>query len=234
MGEPLRRKAVLTMRKQVSLNEVLDATQSNLRDGLYHAMPGIVQAYYPSEQAADVEPATHDVRIDTVTGERLSEPWPVLPKVRVLFPRFNGLAVWCDLAAGDKVTLLALDLDPTAHRLSGNAEDPIDTRRHGGAYWVAFPGDITDAGTLPSTGGAIMVGKPGGVMVKVSASEVDLGAANASDKVALASILDSFINVFLSTWLVTANDGGAALKSALATWALTYTTTGSSTVKVAP
>jgi Phage protein Gp138 N-terminal domain len=226
------------MRKQVSLSEVLDATQSNLRDGLYHAMPGIVQAYYPSEQSADVQPAVHDVRIDTTTGARWPEVWPVLPKVRVLFPKFGGLGVWCDLAAGDKVLLISLDLDPTAHRLSGHAEDPIDTRRHGGAYWVAFPGDITDAGTLPSTGGAIMVGKPGGVMVKVSASEVDLGAASPSDKVALASVLDSFINVFLSTWVPVSMDGGAALKAALGLWASTmvpaYTTTGSTTVKVAP
>lgn len=226
------------MRRQITAAEILQAGLQNLRDATYHVVPGIVAAYYAADNTADVTPATHDVRFDTTTGERISEPWPIIPRVRVLWPRFGALALWCDLSPGDKVTLLAYDLDPTAHRASGQAEDPIDTRRHGGGYWGAIPGDVTDAGVLPATGGKIMMGAPGGVMVAVSASEVDLGAAAPSDRAALASILDSFIHVFLSTWTPVPNDGGAALKTALTAWAASlvppYSTTGSSKVKVAP
>lgn len=204
------------MRRQVQPAEILGATAQALRDSMYHCAPGIVLAYYGAEQAADVQPATHDVRIDPDTQERVSEPWPILPKVRVLFPKFSGLAVWGDLSPGDKVLLIALDLDPTKHRASGQAEDPIDTRRHGGAYWVAIPGDLTDAGTLPSTGaGKVFVG----------------GGADAA---ALASVLDAFIKVFLN-WTPMPNDGGAALHTALMAWATgppAFSTTGSGTVKV--
>ena len=58
------------------------------------------------------------------------------------------------LQAGDKALLVAFDLDPTAHRLTGDAEDPLDASRHTGKFWVALPCDITDPGRIQDHGPA--------------------------------------------------------------------------------
>jgi protein gp138 len=182
------------MRRQIELPEILDASAQALRDSLYHAMPGIVQAYYATEQTADVQPGVNDVRFDVDTGARISEPWPVIPKVPVAFFKAAGFAVYADLSPGDKVILIAQDLDPTIFRSSGKQADPIDTGRHRGAYWVAIPTDITDGGRMVSSGGALVLGKPGG------GGNIYLGSASPPDAVGLASKIDSAVTTIVNAF----------------------------------
>lgn len=208
---------------------------------MYHCLPGVVKAYHAGAAGraatVDVQPAVHDVRFDLDTGERVSEPWPVIPNVPVQTVKFGGFTVSGPMKAGDHVVLHAFDLDPSHHRTTGNPEDPVDVRRHGGNYWVAVPGNITDPGALQdgaAAGDGLLIGVDGGqAQIRITEQAIQLGAGG-GDAVALASILDSFIKVFLSSWTPVPNDGGAALKTALAAWALgppVYTTTASQLVK---
>jgi hypothetical protein len=57
--------------------------------------------------------------------------------------------------------LIGFDLDPSAFMRSGQPSDPVDTRRHGGSYWVAIPGDITDGGIQAPAGGLLIAGAAG-------------------------------------------------------------------------
>lgn len=183
------------MRKQIDLPEVLDTAAGTLRGSIYKCMPGVVQTYYASTQQADIQPGVHDVRIDPVLGTRISEPWPVIPKVRVLFPVFGAFVLYADLVAGNKVVLLGFDLDPSAFMRSGQASDPIDTRRHGGSYWVALPGDITDGGVQPAAGGFLIAGAAGDF------------AALASKVDAITNLLKTFATLFGSSPIVAPSTG---------------------------
>ena len=163
-------------RKQITISEVIQAYGDRMRASTYHTFPGIVQAYY-SDGTADVQPAVNDVRFDVDTQERVSEPFPIIPKVRIMYPSGGGFSITWPLQKGDKCTVQAYDLDPTAHQLTGNAEDPNDIRRHGGTYWRCIPEDCTDAAPT-ATAGQVTITGPG----------ITLGAG-ASDFVALASLV---------------------------------------------
>jgi hypothetical protein len=124
-----------------------------------------------------------------VEGQRYSEPWQVLHRIPVRYPSGGGLVIWWDLKPGDRVELEALDLDPSTFRATGQPSDPPLTRRNSGTHWTAVPGDTTDPGAVGPAGGAICVGTPGGVLVTVSPSAVNLGSSAPTDAVALASLV---------------------------------------------
>lgn len=234
------------MRRSIEVGEVIDASRFATLGAMYKVFPGIVRSYTAaiagkSPALVDVEPGVHDVRIDTETGERSSEPFGIIPAVPVGVLRFGPFVVAGALEVGGHVTLLSYDLDPTKHRGTGNAEDPTFARRHGGNFWLVLPIDICNPSALADPGSQLFMGTPGGVGVAIDGSTVSLGSAAPSDAVALASVLDSFINVFLQAWTPVATDGGLALKTALVAWALTaspkhtpFQSTASGTVKCDP
>lgn len=189
------------MRKQVSDFEVMDAISERLKNDLTHSMQGIVTAYYPGSPATvDVQPAVNDVRFDTDTDERASTPMSVIPKVPIVYPCGGGYVFTFPLAVGDKVQLVADDLDPTAHRLTGRQSDPIFTRRHAGAYWKAFPGDVTDT-SAPAAGSTLKIGK-GAATIEIDGSTIALGGESVTDNVALASLVKTEFAHF-ATWIKT-------------------------------
>lgn len=74
------------------------------------------------------------------------------------------------------------------------------------------------------------------IEVDVGPSAAAVNVAGGGHPIAKGDILDTFINVFLTAWTVVPNDGGQALKTALAAWvtATGYTTTGSAKGSVGP
>ena len=195
-------------RSIISEGEIFDAADFSSGARRYYRVEAIVVAFYPgvsgvSVPCVDVQPAVNDVRICTVAGvpeqpegvtplvdgQRYSEPWPVLHRIPVRYPSGGGLAIWWDLKKGDKVDLEAPDLDPSTYRATGQQSDPPFTRRNSGSFWTAIPGSTADPDALPPAGGAICIGKPGGVLVTVNSSGVNLGSANPTDFVALASLV---------------------------------------------
>ncbi len=241
-------------RNQIQITEIVTAAAESLRHSMYHCLPGIVQAYHADEQTADVLPAVRDPRFDPDTGERLTfnlqgevdedfsndEPWPAIPRVPIAFPRFGGFTVAGPLNVGDKVLLIAFDLDPTVHRITGAVENPADVRRHGGNYWWAVPADITDPGRMRDAGAAssvMVIGKDGASQqIRIDDNHINLGASP-SDAVALASKIDSLINVLVATYTPAGPETGfASLIAALQTWKMANwsggtPTTGSALVK---
>lgn len=180
------------MRRQIPLAEVLDTLAFQLRAKIYKCMPGNVTAYHPPDGSAasiDVQPAVHDVRFDPVLGARVSEPWQVITGVPVAWPKFGGFSMSGPMQSGDRVLLLGFDLDPSKHRGTGNPEDPPDTARHSGGYWVALPCDITDAGAVGDPGENLVIGLEGGVKLVIGPGFMGLGSASPSDYVALASLV---------------------------------------------
>ncbi len=243
-------------RELITDGELHDTTAFAQNARTYRAMPGIVEAYYPGEPgvsppSVDVQPAVHDVRFavenDVPTpgileGQRYSEPWHILPKVPVQFPTMGGFAMWGPMKKGDRVMLVSFDLDPSTYLATGQEADPPMTRRNGGAHWWAIPGDFTDPGALPDPGQAICFGTPGGVMVTVDATAVNVGAAAPTDKAARASVVDAVLQALMAA-LQTASSSPApigpfasALLSAIegAGYQPTTGTVASKTVKIAP
>ncbi len=239
-------------RNQITLEEVVKSATNSLRNSTYHALPGIVQRFNADDQTVDVVPAVNDPRFDPETGERLQydangmllqddgqtnagvqqadEPWPTVPRVPILWPQFGGFVIAGPMAQGDSVFLIAVDLDPTMHRLTGQVESPIDTGRHSGAYWVAIPANITDPKRMASasTAGTIMVmGKDGAAnQIRIDGSNIQLGATGA-DFVALASKVDAELQKIQATLLTGTTTSGPV------TFGSPYTAspTGSSLVK---
>lgn len=235
------------MRRQITMGEVVDAALFKLRASLFSSMPGLVKAYYPGQQGVspptvDVQPGVQDVRLDTETGALVFEPWPVIPKVPVAFLQFGGFALWGPLKAGDDVQLVAHDLDPSTFRSTGAHSKPVFTRRGSGAFWWAHPGSIVDPNGLPDPGNAICFGTPGGVIVSVSASGINLSGDASAVAVALAAqYIDTFLTACYAA-VATAAPGAtaaAALAAAVKTWGTATswdplgiaTTTGATKVK---
>jgi hypothetical protein len=239
-------------RDLVTATEIADTQSFADAARRYFRMPGIVRAFYPGTfngppASVDVQPAVHDVRFDTTTGERYSEPWPVLLKIPVRYPSGNGYAIWWDLKVGDKVDLEGFDLDPGPYLKTAQPQDPALTRRNGGAHWVAVPGDYTDLGGLPPSEGQIMIGIPSSTIIAISNGTIKLGSDGPSDSVATANKVDpifSALNTFLgvlNTWggevgtllgLVGAPPAHqAAFISAIGTLQMAITPTGSNSVK---
>ena len=167
------------MREQITDGEIQDASAFATKASMYHCMPGIVVAYHAavagqSQPSVDVQPGTNDVRFDTDTGARIPEPWPTILGVPLAMAKGGGASIAFAMGKGDHVTLVAYDLDPSKHRGTGNAEDPVDTRRHGGGHWIALPFDITDAGAVADPGGDLVVTPPTGGVVVVGPGDLVL------------------------------------------------------------
>jgi hypothetical protein len=186
------------VRRHITLSEVVEEALRGERASTYHCMPGSVVAYHSDEQTADIQPTVNDVRFELSTGDRFSEPWPVIPHVPVCWPRFGGYALAGPMRAGDNVTLVAFDLDPTAWRQTGNRSDPADARRHVGSYWQALPCDITAPGVMKdaaAAAGALVIGLDGGQpQIRINGTTVQLGATG-GDAVALASKVDAVLTL---------------------------------------
>lgn len=188
-------------RDQITPSDIAEASSRTLRGELYHSMPGKVVAFNAggggSAATVDVQPMVNDVRRDPVSNARESEPWPTIHSVPVAYPRGGGYTLQFPMRAGDAVTLVAFDLDPTAWRqqgANGGPQDPPDIRRHGGGHWYAIPCDLTDPGALQSSAAAanaLVVGVDGGQpQIVINGSTIQLGASG-GDFVALASKVDA-------------------------------------------
>lgn len=188
------------MEKQISLADVIQQAQESERASQVRCVPGIVKAFHAGKAGVaatvDVQCAVNDVRFDPDTGARVSEAWAIVPSVAIAYPKFGGFIMQGPLNVGDKVVILAFDLDPSAHQASGAREDPVDVRRHGGNYFVALPCDITDA-SAPADGAtagqALVVGVDGGqAQIRITPSTIQLGATG-NDALALAHKVDDNI-----------------------------------------
>jgi hypothetical protein len=120
---------------------VLREAAAQAIDGLYVGMPGVVVKYDPVTQTADVLPLVHRPYIND-DGSRGSDVLPVLPGVRVMFPRGGGHFVSFPLLPGDGVLLMFMDRSIDDWEVgSGTVPvDPEETRQHDLSDAIALPG----------------------------------------------------------------------------------------------
>lgn len=187
------------MRRQITLEQVIDQALATFRASIYVRTTGTVVAYYQATMTADIQPMTADVRTDLATGATVVEPWPVLLGVRIAWPRFGKFVLVGPLEQYDPVTLEAFDLDPTTAFAAGASNKPVapvDVRRLGGNYWSATPtnltGPIKSLAELASF--AAMLGIDGDqaqILFRSGATNAMQLGATGGDFVALASKVDA-------------------------------------------
>jgi len=204
------------------------------------AIPGRVERYDAATQIADVLPLVRHP-VPQPDGSYALEDLPVIPSVPVLWPRTGRWMLTMGMTAGDTVQLLVNTAAIGHWRAgSGDVTDPGDLRRQHLAHAVAIPGlyarsaalghasatDLVlgdDQGTRVAIkpDGTVTITTGAGVALKIDADgTVHLGGA-AGEAVAMAALvkgnLDALKTIF-DAWSPVPNDGGAALKTALAGW----------------
>jgi len=204
--------------EEKTLAGVVRAAMEARLEGLYTALPGRVVRYDATKQVADVLP-TLKRPIRTADGGTVLEELPILPAVPLVFLAAGGFRLTLPVLEGDPVLVLFTMRAHAEWRRTGEVADPGDTRLHhlGGA--VAIPGLLTEeaSGAHPDH---LVLGKKGGAEIHVTAGEVRLGSEAPADAVALASKVEKALDdlkTAIQGWTPIANDGGAALKTALGT-----------------
>lgn len=118
--------------------------------GTFVALPGVIQRYDDATQRADVVVGVRNPYPDPQgSGELLREDFPVIPHVKVLFPRMGPWFVAMSARPGDAVQLLVNTLTIEDWLAGdGNVVDVGDTRRQHLAHCVALVGLEVDAKAL--------------------------------------------------------------------------------------
>lgn len=207
----------------ISLADVIDAAIDARFDDVFIARAGRVTVYDDVTNTVCVKPQVK--RSVWVDGERKFVDVPDLLFVPLIFPRTESYAVTLPIQAGDTVLLVFCDVSHGEWRDSGGESEPTDARRLSIGWPVAIPGFFPDTKPLSQTpadvaaraAGMVIGQHGGGARVEISPTTIKLGK-DATDYVALASKVDNFISTFVSTLSNTApvaNDGGAALRTAL-------------------
>lgn len=203
------------------------ALESRLGD-VYTAMPGIVQAYYPADQTADILPGVQRA-IGTTDDGIAYEDLPIIPNVKVCFPRGGAFQISWPLNAGDSVILICSTYATAEWRQGDNSQTvaPGDLRLHSLGSAFCLPNLAIDSAAIPNaqaSQNAFIIAGP----------MIILGAANATDAPSLASVVDAnfkAVHDAIAGATTVPNDGGAALKTAILA-ALSFQATKASNVKI--
>jgi hypothetical protein len=123
----------------VELADVLNAAMDARLQGVFTAMPGTVQSYDATKQAADVQPQVKTGYISE-GGDRAVERVPVVPHVPVVFPGSGKFSITWPLQPGDTGLLIFCNCSIDRWLAVGGEVDPADDRRHCIADAVFIPG----------------------------------------------------------------------------------------------
>jgi hypothetical protein len=113
------------------------------------AAPGIIVAFDPVEQVAQVQIATREQLRDQ-QGNLSWVDLPLLVDVPVVFPRAGGFALTLPVAAGDECLLVFTDAQHDFWWASGGVQNRNDLRRHDLSDAVAILGPWSQPRVLPS------------------------------------------------------------------------------------
>lgn len=127
-----------------TFGQVLDKTREVTKRQMKCAAVGVVQAYDPLTQTADVQPQVDDW-VQQEDGTFVALPLPVVPHVPVAFPGGGGMRVTFPLKQGDTGQLVFCDLSIDEWQSAGGHVTPGDRRRHHIADAVFYPGAHPDS-----------------------------------------------------------------------------------------
>ncbi len=187
-----------------SLVEVLEAWLYERHNDLHVAMPGKVKSYDANKQTADIIPVIKGSFLKA-DGSRTEREFPVIPNVRVMWPRAGGCYLHFPMAADDYVQLVFNEASIAQWRESGAVSPPGDLTRHDLSYPYAYPGGWPDSGAFGTAGPAIVVdgvltvcseGGAAGAQLVVGATKADL------ELTSLKTMLSTFFSA-MATWMPT-------------------------------
>lgn len=162
---------------------ILEAIENRLLD-LHTSFPGTVLRYDRQKQTADIALSYKRALLDE-RGDKVTEDFPTLPNVPVVFPVMGPVSVHADLIPGNRVMVNFAERNLSQWQETGETGDPGDLRMHGLSGAWAVPGGLP--GTEPLT----EVAQDGGLVLAAPTSY--LGAATATHPHALGDILKTHL-----------------------------------------
>lgn len=191
---------------------IRSAIESRLLD-LHTSMPGRVVTYYPATQTADVQPVIKRA-IQSYSGELVHEELPIIHNVPIEWPGGGGYAMQFPVMSGDFVWLIFSEAATAMWRSTGQISEPGDLRRHDLSYacaiFVRGPETKVLVPLAPST--EARMDCPGPFVFSSAAGQA---AAQFVASATLVSAALQALKAVFDGWTPVANDGGAALKTAL-------------------
>lgn len=198
--------------------EVLNAAIAKRLLELHTIMPGQILAYNPDERTAKVQPCPRR----KFRGSADSVPLPVLPRVPVAFPGGGGMCITWPLLPGDSCLIGFAERDLEKWADDGGVYDPLTNRRHNLSDGIVLPLVATRSVNQEANATELLIGKADGTaMIKINIATGEISLASASVKLQAGEALGNFLTTLHSAiagWTPVPNDGGAALKTALAAW----------------
>jgi hypothetical protein len=189
------------------------ALDSRLMD-LHTSMPGKVEKVSSNGQIIDVLPQFKRAVPDG-EGDYVIEDLPVLPNVRVCFPRGGGYFASFPIQKGDMVLLVFSERAIGAWIKKGEACDPGDRRMHPLSGAVAIPGLYPSGSELDDADGTNMViGKDGTATSQIEFSSSGIKLGKGDDAVVTKKDLQA-LYFAINSAAVVAMDGGASFKAAI-------------------
>lgn len=178
----------MTLSRTPDLAEVLRVAMDNRLADVHVALPGQIEKYDLTKQAADIKPLIKRAFL-TAEGDEVLEALPVIPQVPIVFPRAGGFFITLPIKKGDLVTLLFCERSIDKYTQGkGKDTDPVDLRMHELIDAVAFPGFYPFSEALADAhADNLVIGKDGGAQIHVKPDEVNLYEENAAEFVALAT-----------------------------------------------
>jgi hypothetical protein len=177
-----------------TLPEVLRTALESWQRDLHTALPGKVKSYDAATQTAEVIPLIKQAT-PRKDGGIEENAIPVIPNVRVLWPRAGGFYIHFPMAAGDYVLLVFNEAAIGHWRAGGGTPSPAgDLTRHGLSHPYAIPGGWPDQDAFsdaPGDHGLIAVAPGQYLRVTQAGAESEEG-----DFVALKSAFDALQAAF--------------------------------------
>jgi Phage protein Gp138 N-terminal domain len=180
--------------------EILHAERDATLEGIRKIAVGRVTRV--NGQRCDIQLSVNTPLVDEF-GQVTFEAAPVLGDVPIGTIRGGGYLIWVPVAAGDSVLVVFTDLSTDTWRASDGSKpvSPGFVGRHTADSCFAIPMIAPDSQALSSADSTkLIIGKDGSsALIKISASEIDLGA-NATDAVGLAHVIDTAVSTIITAF----------------------------------
>lgn len=221
--------AISTARTPTLADAIRKLLEDRLAD-VHTCLPGRITKYDSAKQIADIEVCVKK-RTLTDDGDVIVESFPVIPNVPVDIAQTTNFFMSFPVSAGDFVWLHVVEqsLDKWLHQGSESLgspsgpgiEDPIERRFNLKDCFATLARNPTSAIAETETDCVVIGGRASAPRVYLTSSIIGLGAKAPTSFAAKADSVQARLDALaaaISGWTPVPNDGGAALKAALASW----------------
>jgi hypothetical protein len=216
-----------------TLPETIDSVLTRRLAGVHVSGPGRVTRVASDGSAVDVQPLIGVVRV-LPDGDEIVDQLPIVVNCPVVQLGGGAFVMTMPVAVGDTVLLVFADKSLDRWFAVGGQVDPGDYARHGLSDAVAIPGlhDLAHALDAVATD-RITLGAKTGMQIHVTETQVQLGAAAATQGAGLGTALQTWANDVYS-YLLQVNASLTSLGAPPASTPPLPPTLASTTVKVKP